>query len=90
MVEAFADTGLVADHLRGNGSTQASTGRSSAKFILSTDPLDGSANVDANGAVGMIFAVYRRPEGVLGAGCLKSDRTVRLTTFEVRGIVIVA
>jgi fructose-1,6-bisphosphatase I len=34
-----------------------------AKFILCTDPLDGSANVDANGAVGTIFAVYRRPPG---------------------------
>src|SRR5205807_6457860 len=44
---------------------QAVPGGADAKFILCTDPLDGSANVEANGALGMIFAVYRRPVGSL-------------------------
>jgi fructose-1,6-bisphosphatase len=34
-------------------------GGAEAKFMLYTDPLDGSANVAANGALGMIFVVYR-------------------------------
>jgi fructose-1,6-bisphosphatase I len=64
MVEAFAGTGLVAEIFSEEmEAPQAVPGGINAKFILCTDPLDGSANVDANGAVGMIFAVYRRREG---------------------------
>jgi fructose-1,6-bisphosphatase I len=66
MVEAFAGTGLVAEIISEEMEVpQAVPGGTDAKFILCTDPLDGSANVDANGAVGMIFAVYRRREGSL-------------------------
>ncbi|MDO5102499.1 MAG: class 1 fructose-bisphosphatase [Lautropia sp.] len=36
-----------------------------AKYIVLTDPLDGSSNVDVNVSVGTIFSIYRRvtPEG---------------------------
>jgi fructose-1,6-bisphosphatase I len=66
MVAAFAGTGLVAEIISEEMEVpQAVPGGADAKFILCIDPLDGSANVDANGAVGMIFAVYRRREGWL-------------------------
>jgi fructose-1,6-bisphosphatase I len=61
IVEAFAGTGLVAEIISEEMEIpKAVPGGAAAKFILYTDPLDGSANVDANGALGMIFAVYRR------------------------------
>lgn len=31
-----------------------------AKYIILTDPLDGSSNIDVNVAVGTIFSIYRR------------------------------
>ena len=31
-----------------------------AKYIVLTDPLDGSSNIDVNVAVGTIFSIYRR------------------------------
>ena len=31
-----------------------------AKYVILTDPLDGSSNIDVNGAVGTIFSIYRR------------------------------
>jgi len=66
MVEAFAGTGLVAEIISEEMEVpQTVPGGADGKFILCTDPLDGSANVEANGAVGMIFAVYRRREGSL-------------------------
>jgi fructose-1,6-bisphosphatase I len=34
-----------------------------AKYTLLFDPVDGSANIDVNAAVGSIFSIYRRPEG---------------------------
>lgn len=47
------------------------------KYVVLYDPLDGSSNIDVNGAVGTIFSIYRRvsQEGpgsltdVLQAGC---------------------
>ncbi|HVP38680.1 MAG TPA: class 1 fructose-bisphosphatase [Candidatus Saccharimonadales bacterium] len=30
------------------------------KYVLNYDPLDGSSNIDANGAIGSIFSVHRR------------------------------
>jgi fructose-1,6-bisphosphatase I len=66
MIEAFAGTGLVAEIISEEMKIpHALPGGADAKFILCTDPLDGSANVDANGALGMIFAVYRRRVGSL-------------------------
>jgi len=31
-----------------------------AKYVILTDPLDGSSNIDVNVAVGTIFSIYRR------------------------------
>ena len=47
------------------------------KYVVLYDPLDGSSNIDVNGAVGTIFSVYRRVstqgpgglEDVLQPGC---------------------
>ena len=42
---------------------------SDARYAVLIDPLDGSSNIDVNGAVGTIFSIYRRvstgPEGEL-------------------------
>lgn len=67
IVGAFARSGLVAIIV----SEEMQAARclpdgADARFILCTDPLDGSANVDANGAVGTIFSVYRRRESYRG------------------------
>ena len=35
-------------------------GRTSARYAVLIDPLDGSTNIDVNGAVGTIFSIYRR------------------------------
>lgn len=35
-----------------------------AKYIIAIDPLDGSSNIDVNGAIGTIFSVYRRKSAV--------------------------
>jgi fructose-1,6-bisphosphatase I len=34
-----------------------------AKYTLLFDPIDGSSNIDVNGAVGSIFSIYKRPAG---------------------------
>jgi fructose-1,6-bisphosphatase I len=63
MIDAFAQTGLVAEIISEEMEAPRSVpGGSDAHFVLCTDPLDGSANTDTNGAVGTIFAVYRRRE----------------------------
>jgi fructose-1,6-bisphosphatase I len=68
MIEAFARTGLVAEIISEEmEEPRRVPGGSDAQFILCTDPLDGSANTDSNGALGTIFAVYRR-RGNSGSG----------------------
>ena len=37
------------------------------KYLLVFDPLDGSSNLDVNGAVGSIFSILRAPPEVVGA-----------------------
>lgn len=61
MIDAFSDVGLIAsivseelDDIREIECTDDAT------YILATDPLDGSSNVDVNAAVGTIFGFYRR------------------------------
>jgi fructose-1,6-bisphosphatase I len=84
MIEAFAGTGLVAEIISEEMKTpQAVPGGADAKFILCTDPLDGSANVDANGALGMssrsIAGQWVRYETVYSRfshGCLNRSRLV--------------
>ncbi len=61
VIEAFTETGLVAgvvsEELESFHSLAASD---KSRYILSTDPLDGSSNTDINGPVGSIFGFYRR------------------------------
>jgi fructose-1,6-bisphosphatase I/sedoheptulose-1,7-bisphosphatase len=37
------------------------------RYLLAFDPLDGSSNIDVNGAVGTIFSILRAPPGVVAA-----------------------
>jgi fructose-1,6-bisphosphatase I len=39
------------------------------KYVVLYDPLDGSSNIDVNGAVGTIYSIYRRVS-MEGPGCL--------------------
>src|SRR3989442_2122532 len=61
---ALASTGLVAavvsEELK---SAKVLTERAEARYVLCTDPLDGSSNTDINGAVGTIFGIYPRTAG---------------------------
>ncbi len=55
----------------------APDGQIPGKYVVLYDPLDGSSNIDVNGAVGTIFSIYRRVStsgpgtvvDVLQAGC---------------------
>lgn len=63
MLQAFAETGLVAAVVSEElGEPQVLAG-AEGRYLLCTDPLDGSSNTDINGAVGTIFGVYRRSRG---------------------------
>lgn len=61
VLHAVASTGLVAavvsEELKG---AKALSDREEARYILCTDPLDGSSNSDINGPVGTIFGIYPR------------------------------
>ena len=61
VVEAFAQTGLVAGIVSEElEEVKEISCESKARYILCTDPLDGSSNTDINGALGTIFGLYRR------------------------------
>ncbi|MGQ0793532.1 MAG: class 1 fructose-bisphosphatase [Deltaproteobacteria bacterium] len=61
VVEAFAETGLVAAIVSEElDEPKRVSGGREAKYVLCVDPLDGSSNTDINGAVGTIFGIYRR------------------------------
>lgn len=61
VVEAFAQTGLVAGIISEElDEVKEISCESKARYILCTDPLDGSSNTDINGALGTIFGIYRR------------------------------
>lgn len=51
----------------------AMTGSEDGKYVLTIDPLDGSGNVDVDGAMGTIFGIYRRPPGRTGAAADITD-----------------
>ncbi len=44
----------------------AMAGSEDGKYVLTIDPLDGSGNVDVDGAMGTIFGIYRRLPGRVG------------------------
>lgn len=58
------------------------------RYVLIFDPLDGSSNVDVNGSVGTIFAIYRRKSSE-GAGtledCLQAGRAMVAAGYVVYG-----
>lgn len=61
VVEAFAETGLVAAIVSEEmDEPRHMAGGKEAKYLLCVDPLDGSSNTDINGPVGTIFGIYRR------------------------------
>ncbi|MEY2425951.1 MAG: fructose,6-bisphosphatase [Actinomycetota bacterium] len=45
----------------------AMEGSENGKYVLTIDPLDGSGNVDVDGAMGTIFGIYRRPQDRRGS-----------------------
>jgi len=60
-VQAFAEDGLVAAILSEElEEVKLISCRDHARYILCTDPLDGSSNTDVNGSLGTIFGMYRR------------------------------
>jgi fructose-1,6-bisphosphatase I len=62
VVNAFARTGLVSDIISEEmDEPHHMAGGANAPFVLCIDPLDGSSNIEVNGALGSIFAIYRRP-----------------------------
>lgn len=64
VVEAFAQTGLVAGIVSEElDEVKILSCEGKARYILCTDPLDGSSNTDINGALGTIFGIYRRRTG---------------------------
>ncbi|MEW6323840.1 MAG: class 1 fructose-bisphosphatase [Nitrospirota bacterium] len=62
-VHAFGHSGLVctliSEEMEKPLHLPENCGR--AKYTLLFDPIDGSSNIDVNGAVGSIFSIYRRP-----------------------------
>jgi fructose-1,6-bisphosphatase I len=58
------------------------------KYVLIFDPLDGSSNIDVNGSLGTIFAIYRR-KSVEGPGtledCLQPGRDMAAAGYVVHG-----
>ncbi|HMD30396.1 MAG TPA: class 1 fructose-bisphosphatase [Candidatus Acidoferrales bacterium] len=75
VVDAFEATGLVAaiasEELEEIKHIQTGA---QGKYILCTDPLDGSSNTDINGALGTIFGFYRR---VKSGGNVSPDEVLR-------------
>src|SRR5262249_15560108 len=67
MIDAFAETGLVSCVVsEEEAEIRTFANASDAKYILCTDPLDGSSNTDINGSIGTIFGIYRRLDGHRG------------------------
>lgn len=60
-VQTFAEDGLVAAILSEElEEVKLISCGDHARYILCTDPLDGSSNTDINGSLGTIFGMYRR------------------------------
>lgn len=76
MIGAVERSGVVAafvsEEIEG-GRDMASGGK--ARFILCTDPLDGSSNTDNNGPVGTIFGIYLRGRSGPCAAALEEIQT---------------
>ena len=87
MEEAFAQTRLVAGMLSEEmEEVHAISTGSSARYLLYTDPLDGSSNTDVNGAMGTIFSIMRRARD--GKGDLAQEVLSGECTQEVAGYIL--
>lgn len=87
MEEAFAETKLVAGMLSEEMEEVRTIGTgSTAKYLLYTDPLDGSSNTDVNGAMGTIFTIYRRQRE--GKGDLTAEILSGECSQEVAGYIL--
>jgi fructose-1,6-bisphosphatase I len=61
VIGAFVGTGLIAEIISEEMvAVRRMPGGADAQFILCIDPLDGSSNTEADGALGTIFALHRR------------------------------
>ncbi len=58
-----------------------------AKYVVVTDPLDGSSNIDVNVSVGTIFGIYRRLSPVDGP-CTKEDFLQKGSAMVAAGYVL--
>jgi len=58
-----------------------------AKYVVVTDPLDGSSNIDVNVSVGTIFGIYRRLSPVDGP-CDKEDFLQKGSAMVAAGYVL--
>lgn len=62
VVDTVAESGLVAGIVSEElDEVKWVTCEEEARYLLCTDPLDGSSNTDINAPLGTIFGVYRRP-----------------------------
>jgi fructose-1,6-bisphosphatase I len=74
-VQAFAEDGLVAAILSEElEEVKLISCGDHARYILCTDPLDGSSNTDINGSLGTIFGIHRRERA---GSCASPDEVLR-------------
>jgi len=63
-------------------------GYPTGKYVLVFDPLDGSSNIDVNGTIGTVFAIYRR-QSEEGPGtvedCLQRGRNMAAAGYVIYG-----
>ncbi len=77
-IDAFSHTGLVAAVVSEElEEAQYIDCGNAAEYVLCVDPLDGSSNIDNNGALGTIFGIYRR---ITRGGCGTSEDLLRQGT----------
>lgn len=77
-IDAFSHTGLVAAVVSEElEEAQHIDCGNTAEYILCVDPLDGSSNIDNDGALGTIFGIYRR---ITQGGCGTMEDLLRQGT----------
>lgn len=74
--------------------TYADGSSQSAKYVICTDPLDGSSNIDCNVGVGTIFGIWRRVTEMgtpcdPQADCLQSGRAMLASGYVLYGSSVV-
>lgn len=59
-IRALKNGGQVAGIVSEEKENIIDTGNLHANYVVAIDPLDGSSNIDVNGAIGTIFSIYKR------------------------------